>query len=97
MKKGHLIKNFLCAAGFHKVLEMQVRSINRDLTEILLKFFNMTMRKFEINGHSLSIEADYVAKVYGLPSSGKVVDTRRWTFKSMKIFCSQINVNMNEG
>ncbi|CAN1240569.1 hypothetical protein LINGRAPRIM_LOCUS2785 [Linum grandiflorum] len=76
MKKGYLIKNLLRAAGFHRFLEMQVRSINRDLTELLIKSFNMTMRKFDINGHSLSIEADDVARVYGLPSSEKVVDTR---------------------
>ncbi|CAN1220755.1 hypothetical protein LINGRAPRIM_LOCUS47 [Linum grandiflorum] len=75
MKKGHLIKNLIRAVGFHKFLEVQVRSINRDLTELLIKFFNMTTRKFDINGHWLSIEADDVARVYGLPSSGKVVDT----------------------
>ncbi|CAN1221381.1 hypothetical protein LINGRAPRIM_LOCUS263 [Linum grandiflorum] len=96
MKKGHLIKNLSRAAGFHRFLEMQVRSINRDLTKILIKSFNMTTRKFDINGHSLSIEADDVARLYGLPSSGKVVDTRRWPSKSVEIFCSQINVNLNE-
>ncbi|CAN1240561.1 hypothetical protein LINGRAPRIM_LOCUS2781 [Linum grandiflorum] len=96
MKKGHLIKNLLHVAGFHRFLEMQVRSINRDLTELLIKSFNMTTRKFDINGHSLSIEAGDVARVYGLLSSGKVVDIRRWPSKFVEIFCSQINVNLNE-
>ncbi|CAN1239890.1 hypothetical protein LINGRAPRIM_LOCUS2519 [Linum grandiflorum] len=76
MKNRHFIKNLLRVAGFHRFLEMQVRSINRDLTELLIKSFNMTTRKFGINGHLLSIEADDMARVYGLPSSGKVVDTR---------------------
>ncbi|CAN1220992.1 hypothetical protein LINGRAPRIM_LOCUS121 [Linum grandiflorum] len=75
---------------------MQVRSINRGLTELLIKSVNMTTRKLDINGHSLSIEADDVARVYGLPSSGKVVDTIRWPSKSVEIFCSQIYVNPNE-
>ncbi|CAN1240150.1 hypothetical protein LINGRAPRIM_LOCUS2618 [Linum grandiflorum] len=96
MKKGHLIKNLLHASGFHRFLEMQVRSINRDLTELLIKSFNMTTRKFDINGYSLSIEADDVARVYGLPSSGKVVNSRRWPYKFVEIFCSQINMNRNE-
>ncbi|CAN1247362.1 hypothetical protein LINGRAPRIM_LOCUS3463 [Linum grandiflorum] len=96
MKKGHLIKNLLHDAGFHRFLEMQVRSINRDLTELLIKSFNMTTKNFNINGHSLLIEADDVARVYGLPSYEKVVDTRGWPSKSMEIFCSQINVNLNK-
>ncbi|CAN1247349.1 hypothetical protein LINGRAPRIM_LOCUS3454 [Linum grandiflorum] len=96
MKKGHLIKNLLRAAGFHRFLEMQVRSTNRDLTELLIKSFNMTTKKFNINGHSLSIEADDVARIHGLPSFGKVVDTRGWPSKSVEIFYSQINVNLNE-
>ncbi|CAN1240455.1 hypothetical protein LINGRAPRIM_LOCUS2740 [Linum grandiflorum] len=97
MKKGNLIKNLLRAAvGFHRFLETQVRSISRNLTKLLIKSFNMTTRKFDINGHSLSIEADDVARVYGLPSSMKVVDTRRWPSKSVEIFCRQINVKLNE-
>ncbi|CAN0927059.1 Heat shock 70 kDa protein BIP2 [Linum grandiflorum] len=94
-KTGLRIKKKLYDAKFHGLLDLQVEVVNHDLTDLLIESFNPTTRKFNLNGHVLSIEPSDVERVYGLPSTGLEVDVELCTTRAMNTFEAENNVTRN--